>query len=171
MSQAANEREDFWVLTRSVGKGSVLTSADLTITAVALASSANRYLSATTNPVGSVALRPLRAGELLEGAALSTDGGVAVNHEISLSIRSVDMPAELAAGDLVALFHLQDSRNGEIPPSPVRIINSVFVSSIDRQSSNFGGEVALTIAIDRLDVTTVLAATTSGRVVAVGLNG
>ncbi len=171
MSQAANEREDFWILTRSVTKGSALTAADLTTTAVALGDSANRYLSATSNPIGSVTLRQIRAGELIDNAALSPDGSALVNQELSLSIRSVDMPAELAAGDLVTLFHLHDARNGEPAKEPLRVISSVFVSSVDRQSSNFGGEVALTLSINRLFVEEVLAATTSGRVVVIGLNG
>jgi hypothetical protein len=171
MSQAANEREEFWVLTRSVGKGSVLTAADITTIEVALGNSANRYLSAITNPIGGVTLRPIRAGELLESAALASDANVLVNQELSISIRSVDMPAELAAGDLITLFHLHDSRNGEIPIAPIRVLSSVYVSNVDRQSSNFGGEVALTLSINRLDVANVLAATTSGRVVVIGLNG
>lgn len=171
MSQAANEREDFWVITRPVGEGSALTAADVTISAVALGDSAIRYLSASDNPIGSIARRQFRTGEIIESAALEAIGRAPANQEVSLSVRSVDMPTELAVGDLVSLFHLHDSRNGEAPPPPVRILNSVFVSGIDRQSSNFGGEVALTISINRLDVANVLAATTSGRVVIIGLNG
>ena len=171
MSQAANEREDFWVITRPVGEGSALTAADVTISAVALGDSAIRYLSASANPIGSIARRQFRTGEIIESAALETIGRAPANQEVSISVRSVDMPAELAAGDLVSLFHLHDSRNGETPPPPIRILSSVFVSGIDRQSSNFGGEVALTISINRLDVANVLAATTSGRVVVIGLNG
>ena len=171
MSQAANEREDFWVITRPVGEGSALTAADVTTSAIALGDSAFRYLSASANPIGSIARRQFRTGEIIENTALEPIGRVAVNQELSLSVRSVDMPAELEAGDLVSLFHLHDSRNQEAPTPPVRILSSVFISSIDRQSSNFGGEVALTVSINRLDVTNLLAATTSGRVVVIRLNG
>ena len=50
---------------------------------------------------------------------------------------------------------------------PVEVIHGAHVSSLDRNGSNFGGEVALTIATNPRYVERLLAASTSGRLVAV----
>ncbi len=86
-------------------------------------------------------------------------------------MRLVDIPAQIALGETINIYQLHDSQNGELPDKPQKILNRAFVSSIDRKGTNFGGEVALTISINRADITNLLWATSSGRLVAIRTHG
>lgn len=171
MSRAAASRENYWVVLHPISAGTAIEARDLGYQSVVLGTSAGTYLSATTNPIGSITRRRLAAGELLEGSALTEDSVFLTHQQISLSVRSVDIPSSIQIGELISLYQVHDRRSGESEIAPDYILGEVFVAAIDRKGSNFGGEVALTISLDRSDVPAVLAATTSGRVVAVRSHG
>lgn len=171
MSRAAASRENYWVVLHPISAGTALEARDLGFQSVVLGTSAGTYLPATTNPIGSITRRRLAAGELLEGSALSEDSIFLTHQQISLSIRAVDIPSSIQAGEIVSLFQVHDRRSGESEIAPDYILGGVFVAALDRKGSNFGGEVALTISVDRSDVAAVLAATTSGRIVVVRSHG
>lgn len=171
MSRAAASRENYWVVLHPISAGTAIEARDLGFQSVVLGTSAGTYLSATTNPIGSITRRRLAAGELLEGSALTEDSVFLTHQQISLSVRSVDIPSSIQIGELISLYQVHDRRSGESEIAPDYILGEVFVAAIDRKGSNFGGEVALTISVDRSDVPAVLAATTSGRVVAVRSHG
>ena len=171
MSRAAASRENYWVVLHPISAGTAIEARDLGYQSVVLGTSAGTYLSATTNPIGSITRRRLAAGELLEGSALTEDSVFLTHQQISLSVRSVDIPSSIQIGELISLYQVHDRRSGESEIAPDYILGEVFVAALDRKGSNFGGEVALTISVDRSDVPAVLAATTSGRVVAVRSRG
>ena len=171
MSRAAASRENYWVVLHPISAGTAIEARDLGYQSVVLGTSAGTYLSATTNPIGSITRRRLAAGELLEGSALTEDSVFLTHQQISLSVRSVDIPNSIQIGELISLYQVHDRSSGESEIAPDYILGEVFVAALDRKGSNFGGEVALTISVDRSDVPAVLAATTSGRVVAVRSHG
>lgn len=171
MSRAAASRENYWVVLHPISAGTAIEARDLGYQSVVLGTSAGTYLPATTNPIGSITRRRLAAGELLEGSALTEDSVFLTHQQISLSVRSVDIPNSIQIGELISLYQVHDRRSGESEIAPDYVLGEVFVAAIDRKGSNFGGEVALTISVDRSDVPAVLAATTSGRVVAVRSHG
>jgi hypothetical protein len=171
MSIAANHTQKFWVVMRPVAAGTQLEASDLGFQSVSLGASSARYLSQKANPIGSITLRKLSTGELLQGSALTDDSQAMTHQQISVSVRSVDIPSTVAAGDVVTIFQLHDAKNGEVPEQPHHIASGVFVTSLDRKGSNFGGEVAITISIDREAVADLLDATTSGRLVVVQSHG
>ena len=171
MSRAAASRENYWVVLHPISAGTAIEARDLGYQSVVLGTSAGTYLPATTNPIGSITRRRLAAGELLEGSALTEDSVFLTHQQISLSVRSVDIPSSIQIGELISLYQVHDRRSGESEIAPDYILGEVFVAAIDRKGSNFGGEVALTISVDRSDVPAVLAATTSGRIVAVRSHG
>ena len=171
MSIAANHTQKFWVVMHPVAAGTQLEAKDLGFQSVSLGASSAHYLSQDANPIGSITLRKLSTGELLQSSALTDDSQAMTHQQISVSVRSVDIPSTVAAGDVVTIFQLHDSKNGEAPEQPHHIASGVFVTSLDRKGSNFGGEVAITISIDREAVADLLDATTSGRLVVVQSHG
>ena len=171
MSLAANQKENYWMIARPVSSGTQLEAQYLKFQAVVLGASSPSYISAKFNPIGSFTLRNLSPGELLDAKALSSDQQALTNQQVSVSMRLVDIPAQIALGETINIYQLHDSQNGELPDKPQKILNRAFVSSIDRKGTNFGGEVALTISINRADITNLLWATSSGRLVAIRTHG
>lgn len=171
MTRAANTQEDYWVVLRPMAAGTQIGADDLGYQSVVLGAAAKNYLAATTNPIGSITRRRLLAGELLQGSSLTDDARALTHQEISLSMRAVDIPFQVAVGELISLYQLHDVRESKEKIAPEFIVSGAFVTSIDRKGSNFGGEVALGLAIDRVDVANVLSASTSGRLVVVRARG
>lgn len=171
MSQAASAREKYWMVLHSIPAGTTVEASDLGLAAVVLGTAATHYLPATSNPIGSITLRKLAAGELLEGSALTEDSEFLSHQQLSLSVRAVDIPSSIHVGEMISLFQVHDRRNGEAAIAPNYVLGGVFVVALDRKGSNFGGEVALTISLDRTDIPDVLQATSSGRIVIVRDHG
>ncbi len=171
MSLAANQREKFWVVLHPIAAGTQLEAGDLGLQSVVLGTSEGSYLPATANPLGSITRRQLSAGELLGGSSITDNSTALINQQISISARSVDIPAALAVGEVVTIYQVHDAKNGEAPEKPNHILSGVFIAALDRKGSNFGGEAALTISINREAIPEVLEATTSGRLVIVRAHG
>ena len=167
MSIAANQRQKYWVAVNPVAAGSQVRSQDLSLIEVTLGNSRNKYLPGSINPVGAISLRKLSPGELIPVANLAKPGVMELNEEISLSLRSVDIPIKVAPGSLIHIYQVHDEENGAPVLEPFEVIHGAHVSSLDRKGTNFGGEVALTIATSSRYVERLLAASTSGRLVAV----
>lgn len=167
MSVAANQKERYWVAINPIAAGSQVQIQDLTQIEVTLGESDGKYLPASINPAQSISLRRLLPGELILIQSLARPGESEINDEISVSLRSVDIPTGVVTGSLVNIYQLHDAKNGEAAIEPLLILRSVQVSSLDRKGSNFGGEVALTISANSREAERVLAASTSGRLVAV----
>ena len=171
MSAAANQREKYWVVLHPIAAGTQLEASDLGLLAVVLGSSEGNYLPAATNPIGSITRRQLSSGELLGGNSITDDSSAMVNQQVSISVRSVDIPAELSVGEVISIYQLHDAKNGEPSTAPRHVLGGVFVTALDRKGNNFGGEAALTISINRELIPDLLDATTSGRLVIVQAHG
>ena len=161
----------YWVLNRSLPRGVQITSADISSTKATLGDSAKGYLASTANPIGSITLRNLASGALLNVSDLSNDGQELDAESISIAVKSSDIPSTTSSGDLVTLYQVFDSRNGEQVLPPHRVISGVFIRELSQKGVSFGGVISLTITVRRDDVPTVLAATSSGRLVVVASRG
>ena len=171
MSVAANQKEKYWVVLRPIAAGTQIEAADLGLESVVLGSSEGNYLPAALNPIGSITRRALSSGELLEGNSITDDSSDMVNRQISISVRSVDIPAGLTVGEMISIYQLHDAKNGQAALAPEFVQGGVFVSALDRKGNNFGGEAALTVSINRESISELLNATTSGRLVIVRAHG
>ena len=171
MSVAANQKEKYWVVLRPIAAGTQIEAADLGLESVVLGSSEGNYLPAALNPIGSITRRALSSGELLGGNSITDDSSAMVNRQISISVRSVDIPAGLTVGEMISIYQLHDAKNGQAALAPEFVQGGVFVSALDRKGNNFGGEAALTVSINGESISELLNATTSGRLVIVRAHG
>lgn len=162
---------EYWVLNRSLPKGVQLTSADVTLEKVTLGMKAQGYISSSLNPIGSITVRNLASGALLNTSDLTGNSEELNSESLSIGVRTADIPSTTSVGDLVSLYQVFDARNGESVPEPQRVISNVFVKVISQKGANFGGDTSLTISLHRDDVPAVLAATSSGRIVVVASGG
>ena len=171
MSYVSNKDEKYWVALLPIAAGTQIQQSDLGFVNVSLGSSGERYISGTFTPVGAYSRRAIAAGEIIFTDSISTKELTRLNEQVSLSIRAVDIPQQVGIGETVNIFQVHDQKNGEKPIDPALILRDVFVVSIDRKGSNFGGEAALTISVRHELVSELLAATTRGRLVAVRTHG
>ena len=161
----------YWFLNRALPRGVQITASDISLTKATLGHGAYGYLSSTVNPIGSITLRNIASGSLLNISDLSSDIDELDSESISIAIKSSDIPSTTSVGDLISLYQVFDSRNGEQVLSPQRIIGGVFIREISQKSANFGGDTSLTISLKREDVPALLAATSTGRLVVVSSRG
>lgn len=167
-SIAANKSQGYWVLARPLPSGVQITQADLQIEAALLPHAELYFLEKSESPIGSITLRAMKAGELIDRRYLSDSSLALTTENISIAIAASDIPLSATVGDVVTLYQVHDSRNGEAVIPPRRIISSAFIAALDSRKGNFGGELSLTLAVDREEIISVLAATSSGRLVLVG---
>ena len=162
---------EYWVLNHSLARGVQITSADISLEKATLGRRTQGYLSSSRNPVGSVTLRNLSSGTLLNVSDLTGNSEELDSISLSIAVRAADLPSPTLIGDIVSLYQVFDARNGESVSEPQKVIDGVFVREISQKSANFGGDISLTISLHRDEVPIVLAATSSGRLVVVASGG
>lgn len=161
----------YWVVTSPLPKGVAITRDDVEISRMKLSRATDGYIQGNLNPIGVITKRSFASGELLLRSAITDSPDQLSAERLSLSLRSVDIPASIVPGDLVTIYQLHDARNGEEAIEPQLILSSLFLVSIEGRKGNFSGDVSVTISLDRKDIPTLLAATTSGRLVIVATSG
>ena len=161
----------YWVVTSPLPKGVAITREDVEISRMKLSRETDGYIQGNLNPVGVITKRSFASGELLLRSAVTASADQLSAERLSLSLRSVDIPASIVPGDRVTIYQLHDARNGEEAIEPQLILSSLFLVSIEGRKGNFSGDVSVTISLDRKEIPTLLAATTSGRLVVVATSG
>lgn len=161
----------YWILNRALAQGVQVTASDISLTKATLGDGVKGYLSSAVNPIGLITLRDIAVGSFLNASDLSNESKALDSESISIAVKSSDIPASTSIGDLVSLYQVFDSRNGEQVLPPQRVISGVFVKELSQKGANFGGDTTLTITLRREDVPAVLAATSSGRLVVVASRG
>lgn len=161
----------YWVVTSPLPKGVAITRDDVGVSQIKLSRATDGYIESTSNPIGAITMRPFAVGELLLKSALTNSADQLSAERISLSIRSVDIPASVLPGDQIAIYQLHDARNGEDPLPPKLVISPIFLRSIEGREGNFNGDVSVSVTLDRNLIPTLLSATTSGRLVIVATSG
>lgn len=167
----SNQGSAYWVVKSPIPKGVQISREDVEISKMKLSRMTEGYLASGVNPIGTITTRAFASGELLYRGALTNSPDQLTSETLSLSIRAVDIPASVIPGDRIALYQLHDARNGEDAIEPRLVLSSVFLTSVEGKKGNFSGEISVSVSLDRRQIPTLLAATTSGRLVIVATSG
>ncbi len=167
----SHQGSSYWVMSSPLPAGARITAEDVLLSKVTIGRSISGYLPMSSSPVGSISKRSLAAGEILHQSALTQSTKALSSESISLPIRATDFPPTVKPGDLVSIYQLHDVRNGESGIAPQLIISPAFIEGVAGKDRNFSGELSITVSLNRSDIPTLLAATTSGRLVIVAIRG
>ena len=171
ISALSNQKESFWIAKRELTPGQQIAATDLAKVWVNISALPGTYLATDVNPIGKIIINRIPRTSLIASQSISDQTNAINSAEISLTLRTVDLPGNVAAGDRVSIYLVEDAEPGAFPSEPELILGDIYLGAIERRSSNFGSEVAISIAIGRTEIADVLRATTYGRLVLVKLNG
>ena len=171
ISVLSNQKQSFWIANRELTPGQQIAASDISKVQVNISAISDNYVPAGVNPIGSIVINRIQRTSLIATQSISSQNETINSAEVSLTIRAIDLPASVLAGDRISIYLLEDAESGAFPSEPELVLSDIYLGSIERKNSNFGSEAAITIAIGREEISDVLRATTYGRLVVVKLNG
>ncbi len=167
ISTYSNKGYDYWVIAQPVMPGHLISQSDLATDHLNMGDSTEYYLRQTDQIVGLVATRQMQVGEVISTSDVSSSTESMVTSAVPLNVRSADLASGVNLGDLVDLYWVLDSRNGEAVIDPILILGGVTIIGLDSSKNSLGGDVSITVAIEGTQVLRMLSATTQGRLVVV----
>jgi hypothetical protein len=160
--------EDYVIMNGCYKKtAAVISAADVSLTHFNLDSSGQFYLSNETEPIGMVATRMMRIGEIIGSNDLSSAIDAMSTSAVPISVRSVDVATGLNIGEDVDIYWVLDTHNGEDSMDPILILGGVTLLSYDDAGKSFGSDIGLSVAVEETQVLRLLSATTIGRLVVI----
>jgi len=171
ISVLSNQKQSFWIANRELTPGQQIAATDISKVQVNISAISNNYVPAEVNPIGSIVINRIQRTSLIATQSISSQNEAINSAEVSLTIRAIDLPGTVLAGDRISIYLLEDAEAGAFPSEPELVLSDIYLGSVERKNSNFGSEEAITIAIGREEISDVLRATTYGRLVVVKLNG
>ena len=167
ISTYSNKGYDYWVIAQAVTPGHLIAQSDLATDHLNMGDSSDYYLRQTDQIVGLVATRQMQVGEVIATSDVSSSTESMVTSAVPLNLRSGDLASGINLGDLVDLYWVLDSRNGEAVIDPILILGGVTIIGLDSSKNSLAGDVSITVAIEETQVLRMLSATTQGRLVVV----
>ena len=171
ISVLSNQKQSFWIANRELTPGQQIAASDISKVQVNISAISDNYVPSHVNPIGSIVINRIQRTSLIATQSISSQNETINSAEVSLTIRAIDLPGSVLAGDRISIYLLEDAEAGAFPSEPELVLSDIYLGSIERKNSNFGSEAAITIAIGREEISDVLRATTYGRLVLVKLNG
>lgn len=167
ISTFSNKGDKYWVLANAITAGHVIGPSDIRSVHMNLSSSSQNYLKSSEAVIGLVAKENLGVDEVLSVTDLTNSSDSLATSSVPLSLRSSDLASGVGVGDLVDIYWVLDSRNGEPVVDPILILGGVAVIGLDDSKNALGGDVSISVAIEETQVLRLLSATTQGRLVVV----
>ncbi len=170
LASFSHSTSKYWVAVEDLQSGHQIVNGDLELKDFDLSSSSINYLSKELDPLGQVLIQNVFSGEILSIEKVSSTAVKIASSAVPLSIRSVDIAAGIKVGDLVDIYWVIDTQNGELAQEPILILGTVLVMSANGKSANFGTDAAITVSVGQTQVLRLLSATTQGRLVVISSN-
>jgi hypothetical protein len=163
----SNKGSDYWVVNTPIMSGHTISASDVVIEHMNLVSSSGMYLSNSDEPVGMVATRIMKVGEIIGLDDLASAVDSMSTSAVPISVRALDVAAGLSIGEGVDIYWVIDTQNSDEAIDPILILGGVTLLSYDSGGKNFGSDVGLTVAVEETQVLRILSATTLGRLVVI----
>lgn len=168
LAALGNRTDSYWVASSNLAPGAEISSEDISLVKVALGDLSSDYISSETLIVGSYLKRAQSAGELIALNEVSDLAPTERAQQVPIAVRSADLPIDLSIGEAVNIYWVPESAMGGVQiGSPEVVVRQAYIRSLDRKSSNFSSEVALTISLLDTQIINLLNSTVSGRLVIV----
>ena len=163
----SNKGADYWVINLPISPGHQISASDVSLAHLNLDTSAQFYLGKEVEPIGMIATRIMRAGEIVGSSDLTSTVDAMSTSAVPLSVRSVDVPTGLHIGEDIDIYWVLDAQIDEDVMDPVLILGGVTLLSFDDGGKNFGSDIGLSVAVEETQVLRLLSATTLGRLVVI----
>jgi len=170
LASFSHSTSKYWVAVEDLQSGHQIVNGDLELKDFDLSSSSINYLSKELDPLGQVLIQNVFSGEIISIEKVSSTAVKIASSAVPLSVRSVDIAAGIQVGDLVDIYWVIDTQNGELAQEPILILGTVLVMSANGKSANFGTDAAITVSVGQTQVLRLLSATTQGRLVVISSN-
>ena len=172
LTALGNRTDSYWVAARNLAPGSEISPDDIYLVKVALGDISSDYISGETSIVGSYLIRAQSAGELIALNEVSDLAPTDRAQQVPIAVLSSDLPTDISIGEAINIYWVPDSAMGGVQiGSPEIVVRQAYIRSLDRKSSNFSSEVALTISLLDTQIINLLNSTVSGRLVIVRAAG
>lgn len=172
LTALGNRTDSYWVAARNLAPGSEISPDDIYLVKVALGDISSDYISGETPLVGSYLIRAQSAGELIALNEVSDLAPTDRAQQVPIAVRISDLPTDISIGEAINIYWVPDSAMGGVQiGSPEIVVKQAYIRSLDRKSSNFSSEVALTISLLDTQIINLLNSTVSGRLVIVRAAG
>jgi hypothetical protein len=163
----SNKGDNYWVVSAPITPGHTVSASDVVLQHMNLVSSSKLYLKSGDEPLGMIATRVMKPGEIVGFTDLTSAIDSMSTSAVPISVRALDVAAGLRIGEGVDIYWVIDTQNGEEIIDPILILGGVTLLSYDSGGKNFGSDVGLTVAVEETQVLRILSATTLGRLVVI----
>jgi len=170
-SSLANQKSNIVVSKTYLLPGHQIQESDLTTVQVFLGDLSENYVSQMAQIIGNFTKVRIEAHELILKNSVAAQSDSISLSSVPLNVRSSDVPDGIFPGSSIDIYWVQNETNLELQLSPELVIASAHVLAITKSGSNFGNEIALTVAVNSDEVLALLSATSQGRVVLVSAHG
>lgn len=163
----SNKGANYWVVNAPITPGHTVSASDVVLEHMNLVASSDMYLGTDDEPIGMVATRIMKTGEIIGFTDLTSAIDSMATSAVPISVRALDVAAGLSIGEGVDIYWVIDTQNGDGAIDPILILGGVTLLSYDDGGKNFGTDVGLTVAVEETQVLRILSATTLGRLVVI----
>ena len=171
LSSLANRRVLIWSARVPLTVGSRVSAGDLMAERVALPEGNSLYLTADRDVRGYLILRPIKVGELVPTSSLSASAESLNVSAVPIKVHIADLPADISVGEVVNIYHVGESQLSKEVEPPTLVLSRTSILGINRKGENLGGDLSLTVSTSSKTILKLLAATSSGHLVLVRVNG
>ena len=164
ISKEANRTVLVWASVGDLAPGQVIMPTDITPASVLLAQTAKNYLSSSAQIVGTTVISKISAGDLIPGAAISTEVDSLDKRLVPLTVEITDLPIALVRGDVIDIYAIAKKDSNSII-TPELLAAGVSVEQVLERSNS--GSVSVLVILNNDQVLSALNLITDSRLVIV----